>query len=280
MLTLHRIGTYLTAALVGVLLLGGCRTEQSNIGTSISDILANPESYYGDLVTVSGEVDRVLGERMFSIGGHDFDDDLLVISLDAIAPQPGRTADEPFWSDDIVQVTGTVEPMDVASLEEKYGLDLEDSLAEEFAGWPVVVVGQSVAAELSGVTVTPRGARPAPGDEPLLTDLTAVIHTPDQHALVDRLALFRNANVIEVVSEHVFWIGTGDDERLLVVMTPPQDIRKADEICAGDVRTVYGVLRELPAPGLLKASWKLPEEVVQALEGRAVYLHAIGADRA
>lgn len=266
--------------LLGVLLLGACQSRPTNVGLSAGDIVADPASYYGNLVTVSGEIDQVWDERIFSIGGHDFDDDLLVISLDAISVAPGRSMEAPVVRNDIVQVTGTVEPLVLADLEAKYGLQLDEELKATMADRPVVIVGESVAAALSGIIITPRAVPEPPADATLITDLDLVTQAEDQRALTDRLALFRGARVQEVVSENAFWIGSTNSERLFVVLTAPEDLGERDALREGASQTIYGVLRELPGAGLLSTSWKLPVETVEALADHAVYLHAVGADPA
>ena len=261
-----------------VLVLGACQSKTDTIGLSADEIIANPTKYVGKNVTLSGEVDKVFAPRIFTVGGHGFEGDLLVISLDAIAAAPERTVEEPLRKNDLVLVTGRVEPFSVEGLERKYNLQLDPMLAGLFKDRPVVVIGESVAAELPSVVVTPRSAPEAPTSMQPLTNLSEVATSPNQEAFIDRVAFFRHVPVDEVVAENAFWIGSKETGRLFVVLTMPEEYRKKLDIKKGDLWTFYGIIRELPGPGLLKTSWKLPDEVVADLSAEDIYLQAVNAE--
>ena len=116
-------------------------------GATIDEITDSPGPFLGQTVTVSGEVDQVLGPRAFTIGGDDFigEDELLVVGANDL-PQligrselPGRPAGELLAADDVVQVTGPVRRFDLAAVEREIGFDLDDGLFAEWAGRPAVV---------------------------------------------------------------------------------------------------------------------------------------------
>jgi hypothetical protein len=119
---------------------------QQTVGTTgtvaaaeVEDIVDDPEEYYGERVTVSGEVSEVFGDGAFRIreeGIIDVDDTLLVIR----APQRGKsktaaTADQPesaprhelrINENQMVQVHGTVRKFVRNELERNYGVDFAD----------------------------------------------------------------------------------------------------------------------------------------------------------
>lgn len=229
--------------LIFVSLLGACRSEPDTIGLSADEIITNPTKYVGKTVTLSGEVNDVFDPRIFTVGGHGFRGDLLVISLDAIAAAPERTVEEPLRKNDLVLVTGRVEPFSSEGLERKYNLQLDPVLVGLFKNRPVVVIGESVAAELPSVVVTPRSAPEAPTSMQPLTNLSEVALSQNQDAYIDRVAFFRHVPVDEVVAENAFWIGSKETGRLFVVLTMPEEYRKKLDIKKGDLSTFYGIIR-------------------------------------
>ncbi len=273
------IQTYLRLTpLVFLLLLGACRSEEPPIGLSAGEILSNPSEYIGKTVTLGGEVNKVYDPRIFTVGGHGFDGDLLVISLDAIAAAPARTVEEPLRKNDLVLVTGRVETFSVEALEQKYNLQIDPALAEAFKDRPVVVIGESVAATLPSVVVTPRSTPEPPTSMRPLTNLSEVALSQNQEAYIDKVALFRHVPVDEMVTPNAFWIGSEETGRLFVVLTMPEEYRKNLNIKEGDLWTFYGIIRELPGPGVLQTAWMLPEEVVADLTAQDVYLQAVNAE--
>jgi hypothetical protein len=127
---------------------------QDGRGPTLDQVTENPAAYYNRTVTVAGEVDTVYSPRAFSVEDDDvlFDDDIMVISAQPLPRVVGRFGDAEVLEDDIVLVTGTVRPFNLAEIEREIGVDLDDDL---FAYW----TGNS-AILASSVTVTPR--KPGP----------------------------------------------------------------------------------------------------------------------
>lgn len=265
---------------VGLLVLGwglfysGCQpSSPDESGVGLGDIVENPDQYYGATITVSGEVDRIYTPRIFTIGGGDFEHDLLVLSTDSIALVEGRTEDVPVFEQDIVQVTGEIQNLDPATLEENYDLELRDELEEEFAEQPVLVAQQS-ANQLHGIVVTPR----VPGPEPnVVNDLTEAVEASEGADLQGRVAAFASVPIQEAVGPRMFWIGESEEERLFVVASP-ESTPEMEEPEPGQEWALHGVFRELPAPGELQAEWGIDDEVADQLEDHDVYLHALDAE--
>jgi hypothetical protein len=87
--------------------------------------------FLGKTVTLSGQVDQVLGPRTFTLARAQGGRDLLVITKDDKAPavKKGET----------VRITGIVEKYDAREIHQQTGADLTKVPANEFAGRPAVV---------------------------------------------------------------------------------------------------------------------------------------------
>lgn len=101
-------------------------------------------TYVGDEVTLSADVNEVIDATSFTIAGTD---DTTVEALLIVHPE-----DAPEVSPELtVSVTGTVmEAFDLAAVEEEMGVDLDDALYEDWDGEPYVEansIDTSVAAD-------------------------------------------------------------------------------------------------------------------------------------
>ena len=163
------------------IIVGACESESPEVGISMDEIMDTPEGYYGTLMTVSGDVGEVHGQRSFTMGGDERGEGLLVVSADTVPVVAGRSVDEPFVEDDVVQVTGYLHPYE--QVEQEYDLDLPPELEEEFSEKPVLVAARS-ASVYANVVVTPRGG------EGLLTDLNTIAAQPNILDYAGRQARF------------------------------------------------------------------------------------------
>jgi hypothetical protein len=94
------------------------------------EVFADPESYLGEQVTVSGQVSEVVDANSFRIGGEDVGGEaLLVTSADQANVEPDQN----------VQVTGTVQQFNLGEFEDEYGFDYDEGLYGDFEGEPVIV---------------------------------------------------------------------------------------------------------------------------------------------
>ena len=186
-------------------------------GTTISEITDAPNNYVGNTVTVSGEVNRIVGPRAFTIGGDDFigGDELLVVSANAMPAIADRTTDNALVENDLIQVTGPVRMFDLAAFEKEIGFDLDNSLFGEYAGKPAVVA--------QSVDLTPR-AGAAPGGAPVLADANVTVAdiTGEVDTYLGKNVIVRG-EVEEVIGLNSFSIdedallGGGIDNDLLVI---------------------------------------------------------------
>lgn len=258
-------------------ILTGCQDQaETEIRTRPQDLLDAPDEHIGETVSISGEVNQVFTPRSFTVGGSDFGENLLIVSSDTLAPVEGRTEEIPTAERDIVQVTGVVQRFDSTEFNEEYEVSLPGTVASEFQGEPAVVAVQGSAA-MHGIIVSPRLSVEDPST---VNDLAMATDLSQQSTLHRRTATFPSAPIQGVVQERIFWIGQGENQRLLVVMNPESlpDVRGENTPQPGEEWALHGIFRELPPPGILQTDWALNEEQISALEDHEVYLNAISAE--
>lgn len=113
--------------------LGPGDTEQQgpsagfDINADISDITGEPDTYLGQQVTVSGEVEKVLDSHAFLFG----DEKLLAVSAD---PR------DDLFVEPTAYVRGEVREFNLVEIEEEFGIDLDDRSFAEFDGEPFIAV--------------------------------------------------------------------------------------------------------------------------------------------
>ncbi len=102
---------------------------------ALDAVLDNPDRFFGQTVTVEGNLTEFLNERMVRVTDDDLilADSLLVLhsedgGLDATLDQNAR-----------VQVTGMVQPFVLADVESQFGIDLDDTLFVSFENQPVII---------------------------------------------------------------------------------------------------------------------------------------------
>ena len=281
---LFRIAFALFVA-VGFVALSGCESEEPNAGVTLSDIADDPQAYFGQTVTVSGEIDEVLGMNAFVIGADDLDDDLLIVSADPIPVAEGRMDTAPFAEGDEVRATGIVEAFRVADLEAKYGFDLDDGLFGGYDGLPVLVAARSSAA-LSSITVTPGAGTPvdvSAMNSGTITDLMMIVDSDDPTMYLDRAVELQGVEVQDVVSDKGFWVGPNAETKIFAWLdqepTPGDATEGRYDINTGSRWILMGTLRAMPDDEALMSSWGLSEDLVASLEGERVYFYVQRAEQ-
>jgi len=101
----------------------------------LEDIAENPSEYYGQTVTVYGNVDEMIGPGSITLAGTAFldENDVLVVGA------PVEAVEEAEDEDVLLEVRGDVRQFDLAEIEEDFDLDLEDDAYADFEGEPVIV---------------------------------------------------------------------------------------------------------------------------------------------
>lgn len=139
----------------------------------------------------------------------------------------------------------------------------------------VVVVSPTTAVSPSPnvVVVSPTTT---PGTEPI-TDVVVIASAPDQQALVNRQVQFANVPVQSVIGDRTFWVGSGNDQRLLVVLDEALDsgnTEKALDVNAGQTLTMNGIVRRMPSTADAQKQWGLSAAEANSLKNQRVYLQA------
>jgi hypothetical protein len=216
---------------------GATAGQPANV--DLDDLEKNPEKYLGKTVTVEGEVDRVLGPHLFTIDEKDW------VDLDREMPV---AVPEPFTaivrSDAPVRVTGIIEKLPIAKVEQEGGIIRDPKIKAEIETKPVLV-----ATEVT--TVTPATAVvslriPIPGAvgtsgsnaQAPLTD-TNQVASANNNNLVGRRVSLTNATVSGMNSLG-FWVRTASGERLFVMPV------KKTAVKDGQTVAVEGVVLEMP----------------------------------
>lgn len=102
----------------------------------IDDITQNPQNYFGRIVTVSSEIQDLVGLRSFMLDSPGIlDNDLLVITASA----PGQGNINVFGQGNTVRVMGTVREFNLTEVENDLNIDLDDDLFDGRQGDPVVI---------------------------------------------------------------------------------------------------------------------------------------------
>ncbi len=237
------IGAIILGVIALLLLIPFFNDESAGIdtGVTVSEIADAPTTYYDRTVTVSGEVEEVIGPRAFTIGGDEFigGDQLLVVSADVLPMPAGRPSDAALTANDVIQVTGPVRRFDLAAFEKEIGSDLDDAAFEAYGGQPAIIA-RSV--DLS--------ARAAPSAiEPLLADANVTVAdiTGDTAAYLGKRVVVRG-DVEEVIGPNAFSIdedallGGGVDNDLLVV-SAQEGLPLINEALGDANATVFGTVR-------------------------------------
>lgn len=127
--------------------------EIADLGISANDVIEEPDQYIGQVVTVSGTVEEIVGPRSFTINAGDLPgESLLVVGTEAIDIPAGVDRDETESDNTVVQVTGTVYTFDDNMLDDTgdvYGFMYEEDAFNPYIGEPVILVDD---VEFSGTT--------------------------------------------------------------------------------------------------------------------------------
>lgn len=110
-----------------------------------------------------------------------------------------------------------------------------------------------------------------------ITDVVAIVTTPDKQSLVNKQAQLTNVPVQSVIADRTFWAGPSNNQRLLVVLDEALDTggtEKRLDINAGQTLTINGLIRRLPTTAEAQKQWGLSATEASALENEQIYLQA------
>jgi len=134
-------GLVLLTLLGLVLYLALDRTGRVSGQPSVADIAGDPQAYYGQDVTVTGEVEDGLGPTAVVLEGRHLlsKREVLVVTPQGLPVPQGRPADHPLQSGDKLQVTGTVRPFVREDVARNLGLNLDPGTFRDWEGKPAII---------------------------------------------------------------------------------------------------------------------------------------------
>ncbi|MGE3957771.1 MAG: hypothetical protein AB7H96_13710 [Vicinamibacterales bacterium] len=239
---------------------------------SLDQLEKDPDKYIGQQVSVDGEVDDVLGPRVFKIdepNWGDLDGELLVIVPAGLAALIGE--------DDRVTVSGTVRRFASAELEREWGWQATPEVEVRLSSRPVIVAQRIVGGDDQRAMIirvpekkdTPVGTSGLAGigvaGSRAMTDSTALAAGDDE--LVGRTVDLKDVKVSGVDGQRGFFIGPR--ERQLFVLTHDSATETTPRV--GQNVSIDGFVMQMPSgmPGDLAAPGAL---------NRHIYVYATAVD--
>lgn len=112
-----------------------------NDGTTIIEIIDNPDSYIGRTVSLNGEVDTIYSPDVFLLDQElaVIGDELLVVTRDTLPEGANDAIPNPLDDSDLVTVTGTVQSMLLTEVEREFDVDFDPEFEVEYEQRPVLV---------------------------------------------------------------------------------------------------------------------------------------------
>jgi hypothetical protein len=244
---------------------------QSAMKVKLDDLEDHASRYSGKRISVTGEIENVLGPRLFTVDEDnwiDFDGETLVL-----VPAPAIAF---VREDRPVMITGTVRPFVKADIEHEWGwFNDQPRIEAEFTNRPVLVadsvttVGDNVSvlmtfdrtgkpassggqATQSSTTQTGQSNTAQSGQSTArtghtdtsahsgqpMTDVRELTRTTDER-LVGRMVNLQNAKVASTVETGGFWV-TSDNERLFVLPAESAKVQQGQQV------SIMGTVLELP----------------------------------
>jgi len=190
------------------------------IPLAASTLAAHPDTYYGELVTVTGAVESTLSKLAFSVD----QDKTKSTGKDVIVVAP--TLMEPVTANTYVTVLGEVVHLDPAEIGKKgaeltkeYKLDVGPDVIEKYKGHPVVLAKSVITT--AGVDVAKRPPPPMTAEEEALSKIMKQVgpaNTALRSALdkTDMAVAKENANVLRnmFTQNEAFWKPKGKPDAI------------------------------------------------------------------
>jgi hypothetical protein len=216
----------------------------------LDDLEKNPAKYLGKALTVTGEVNAVLGPKLFEIDEPNWADPDREVLVYTDAPV-AALVDE----DDRVTVTGTLMPFAEVKMERDWGYSrLGPEVKARISTRPVLVAKHLVDAKGQKVMEiildpsTPTGTTGTGDTQGAISSADSIAKATDT-ALVGRKVVLQSAKVDRVESDGAFWVRTPSGESVYVM--PSNNTVKVQ---AGQTVNIEG--RVLRSPDHLKAQAK------------------------
>lgn len=254
----------LCAALI-VALIGACKRDETTgieetppgtTTTTVEEVDENPLRFYGERVTLNGEVDEVFSDRAFELEGMGvwWDDQILVVTR-----APVVIGGAGLENDDEILVSGTVRPLTIVEIEREIGWDLDPQIEARFTNKPVLIA--------DSISSYEEQARWSEREYPqgTIMGLYQIFTVPDISQLAGQRITVSAVPVLDKAGQ-VAWIGYGPLSRMLVV---PKEAGTLDPLEAGERVTVTGTLEKMPSAAQARQQWNIPQEMLgEVVEGR------------
>jgi hypothetical protein len=236
----------MTIGMAALMLTAAAAAQQQGAATAqpvkvdLDQLEDHPEKFVGQTVTVEGEVDRVLGPHLFTVDEKDWVD--LEREMPVVVPEPFAAI---VKSDTPVRITGVVQKMPVAKIEQSQGfLSSEPKLKAEIENEPVLVATEVTTITPTAVSLRVRTDQPvgtsggASASGGPMTD-TNQLAAATNNSMVGQRVDLRNVTVAGVTPEG-FWVQTPAGERIFVKPATATSVKE------GQMANVQGVVLELP----------------------------------
>jgi hypothetical protein len=90
---------------------------------------------------------------------------------------------------------------------------------------------------------------------------------------IGREASLENVRIRERVGDRFYWIESGDQKPVFVVLDPDVKRTTATTLRAGARVTLVGIVRPAPMTAQIEQHWHLPEATATAIADSGTYLH-------
>lgn len=242
-------------------------------GVTVDEITDDATPFLGQTVTVTGEVARIGGPRMFTVEDSDLvgDEHLLVLSSRPV-PELLAESKDPLADYDEVTVTGTVRRLVVTEVERELGFDLDPEYEVEFRDRPVLI---ATAVRRAGVAGEPSAAAPAPS----VTDVLVLVPVPGPAELVGRTVQLENVLVQSVIGDQGFWVGPRHTQQVFVRLdertASGDEADAAVNIEKGQRLTLFGTVERIPPPEEVQEKWDVDSAMARLIaRNEALYVAA------
>lgn len=232
---------------------------------TVEDVSDEPAQYYGERLTVTGEVDEVYGPRGFVLEGSGgiFDDEIPVLTRSDV-----RVGGVPLEDDDEVIVTGTVRRFVVTDIEREVGWDLDQEIEVAMRDKPVLV-----AESIRRVEEAARWSESEP--EGVLVGTYTIVTAVDPDALVGQRVEVPGIQVQSTMGKGL-WVGESHTSQLFVA---PAAGTELGGLSRGDRVDVTGMVRRMPAAAEAIRQWDLPAALRQQIQEEPLYIEATRIQR-
>ena len=146
-------------------------------------------------------------------------------------------------------------------------------------GIPALIVAALAVAALWRVGPPPREKPTGPvatsGTSPAksITEPVKTIAEVMSNNAIGREASLEHVTIREMVGERFYWIESGDQKPVFVVLDPDVKRTTQSTLRPGARVTLVGIVRPMPMSGQIEQQWHLPEAAAVVIAGSGTYLH-------